>query len=87
MSKNKTWLCLAVLLVLTAAGALKYGTESVGKMNIQTAGELSDEEHPKIALTFDDGPSRGLYAKTSGRPEKTRYSRHLFSDRQEHRGK
>ncbi|QIB58758.1 peptidoglycan N-acetylglucosamine deacetylase [Blautia producta] len=25
-------------------------------MNIQTAGELSDEEHPKIALTFDDGP-------------------------------
>ena len=25
-------------------------------MDIQTAGELSDEEHPKIALTFDDGP-------------------------------
>lgn len=48
MSKNKTWLCLAVLLVLTAVGALKYGTESVGKMDIQTAGELSDEEHPKI---------------------------------------
>lgn len=56
MSKNKTWLCLAILLVLTAAGALKYSTESVGKMDIQTAGELSDEEHPKIALTFDDGP-------------------------------
>ena len=57
MSKNKIWLCLAVFLVLTAAAALKYSTESVGQMHIQTAGELSDEEHPKIALTFDDGPS------------------------------
>ena len=56
MSKNKIWLCLAVFLVLTAAAALKYSTESVGQMHIQTAGELSDEEHPKIALTFDDGP-------------------------------
>ena len=56
MSKNKIWICLAVFLVLTAAAALKYSTESVGQMHIQTAGELSDEEHPKIALTFDDGP-------------------------------
>lgn len=56
MSKNKICLFLAVLLVLTAAAALKYSTKSAGDMNIQTAGELSDEEHPKIALTFDDGP-------------------------------
>ena len=56
MSKNKIWLCLAVLLVLTAAAALKYSTDSFSELNIQTVGELSDEEHPKIALTFDDGP-------------------------------
>lgn len=56
MSKNKIWLCLAVLLVLTAAAALKYSTDSFLELNIQTVGELSDEEHPKIALTFDDGP-------------------------------
>ena len=60
MSKNKIWICLAVFLVLTAAAALKYSTESVGQMHIQTAGELSDEEHPKIALTFDDGLMRSI---------------------------
>lgn len=56
MSGKKAEICLMVLLVLTAAAV--YGNNRTGADNrvVSTAGELSDEEHPRIALTFDDGP-------------------------------
>lgn len=56
MSGKKAEICLLVLLVLTAVAV--YGKNRAGTDNnaVSTAGALSDEEHPRIALTFDDGP-------------------------------
>lgn len=50
MKRKKTLWGMGILfLILVASAGQKEQTKPV-------LGELSDEEHPKIALTFDDGP-------------------------------
>lgn len=48
----KKWICILSLLFLAV---FFYGITDMEKA-AEAANELSDEEHPKIALTFDDGP-------------------------------
>ena len=46
---KKIWLLLSFFTVFLIG---KQGMEKA----VETVNELSDEEHPEIALTFDDGP-------------------------------
>ena len=46
---KKIWLLLSFFAVFLIG---KQGMEKA----VETVNELSDEEHPEIALTFDDGP-------------------------------
>ena len=49
----KKWITLLCTLLFLAV--LGYAGNGMEKAR-ETAGELLDQEHPRIALTFDDGP-------------------------------